>query len=142
VYKIRTNGAAVLHKPAEMVTVFDKKLKSLVKNLWDTQRACREPKAIGLAAPQIGKSVRVAVVAAHGFVEALINPRITGRVGKQETLKEGCLSLPGKVARVLRFIGIKVEWQDVEGRPREAYLEGLAAQAVQHELDHLDGKLV
>lgn len=140
-YQIRTGTAAVLHAKAATVAVFDKHLRSLCRNLWDT---CRAHKALGVAAPQIGKSVRVAVVQAPGFAATMVNPVIQSTEGSIRS-DEGCLSLPqqvGGTTRVTRAERVHVTWQDEFGGAHDALVGGLAARAVQHEVDHLDGLLV
>ena len=101
---------------------------------------------IGLAAPQVGQGVRLAVVEldpdeGRGQPVILFNPRIIAAEG-EETAEEGCLSLPDHYANVTRATNVIVEAVDREGEIIQVEAEGLLARCLQHELDHLDGKLV
>ena len=97
---------------------------------------------IGLAAPQIGHSLRLLVVGDEEGrgVQALVNPVIT-ESGGTVTAEEGCLSLPGIFADVTRAQWVRLEAQDLEGRPIALTARGLRARVFQHEIDHLDGVL-
>jgi len=97
---------------------------------------------IGLAAPQVGISLRLIVVADEEGrgVQALLNPAITER-GGEVTAEEGCLSIPGVFAPVTRAARVKVEAQGVDGTPVTIDARGLRARVLQHEIDHLDGVL-
>ena len=97
---------------------------------------------IGLAAPQVGISLRLIVVADEEGrdVQALLNPAIVEQ-GGETTGEEGCLSIPGVFAPVARAAWVKVEAQDVNGRPLALNARGLRARVLQHEIDHLDGVL-
>jgi peptide deformylase len=100
---------------------------------------------IGLAAPQVGESLRVAVVdLAPDKVPqpiALINPEVVKASSILATREEGCLSLPGQYADVTRPEAVRVRYTDETGRDREIEAEGLLATCLQHEIDHLDGVL-
>ncbi|HEV8473999.1 MAG TPA: peptide deformylase, partial [Methylomirabilota bacterium] len=97
---------------------------------------------IGLAAPQVGISLRLMVVGDEKTPEAhaLVNPVIAEQ-GGEVTSEEGCLSLPGIFAPVTRAEWVKLEAQDLEGKPVSIRASGLAARVYQHEMDHLDGVL-
>jgi peptide deformylase len=97
---------------------------------------------IGLAAPQVGVSLRLMVVGhdAKQEPQALLNPRITEASG-QVTAEEGCLSIPGIFADVTRAVRVCVEATDLEGAPVSLEASGLPARVLQHEIDHLDGVL-
>jgi peptide deformylase len=97
---------------------------------------------IGLAAPQVGISLRLMVVGEEKTPEAraLVNPFIAEQ-GREVTSEEGCLSLPGIFAPVTRAEWVKLEAQDLEGKPVSIRASGLAARVYQHEMDHLDGVL-
>jgi peptide deformylase len=97
---------------------------------------------LGLAAPQVGISLRLLVVSDESGrqVQALVNPAITAQ-GGQVTAEEGCLSLPGIFAPVTRAEWVEVEAQDLEGQPVRIQARGLRARVFQHEVDHLDGVL-
>lgn len=142
IYTIVKYGDPVLETPAQPVTEFDGKLEKLVEDMWETMY---EAHGVGLAAPQIGISKRLTVIDCS-FKEdpaakyVLINPEITFTEGKQ-TGSEGCLSLPEMRADVTRAMKCTVRAQDVTGKTIEVSGEELLARAMQHEIDHLNGKL-
>lgn len=143
VYKVVKYGDPVLETPAAPVENFGTEaLRQLVEDMFETMYASR---GIGLAAPQIGISQRLAVVDPSAGEDpemrrVLINPEITFREGK-EVDEEGCLSIPGFRENVSRAKAIVVKGQDVYGNPVEIPAEDLMARAFQHEIDHLDGIL-
>jgi peptide deformylase len=107
----------------------------------ELMRCMRKANGIGLAAPQLGISQRVCVIAPHDFKPtALINPTIIKAEGEQIG-QEGCLSIPGLYGDVKRYDYIELEAMDRKGRVMVYELEGLPARVAQHELDHLDGIL-
>jgi len=142
IYKIVKYGDPILEKPTEPVTEFDDKLAKLVDDMWETMY---EAHGVGLAAPQIGISKRLTVVDCS-FKEdpkakyVLVNPKIISTEGKQ-TGSEGCLSLPEIRADVTRAMKCTVRAQDVKGKTFEVTGEELLSRCLQHEIDHLDGKL-
>jgi peptide deformylase len=142
IYPIVKFGNPVLEKPAEKVTIFDDELRKLVDDMFESMYAAH---GVGLAAPQIGISRRVAVVDVT-FKEdpkaklVLINPEIVHKEGKQ-TQNEGCLSIPEFRENVTRANKVTVRAQDLEGNLFEKTGEELLARAFQHETDHLNGKL-
>ncbi len=132
----------VLAKRAAAVTAFDEELAILVEEMFDSMYAAQ---GIGLAAPQISISRRVAVIDVSFKKDpkekiALINPEIVGSTGKQVE-EEGCLSLPEIREKVQRSAWVKVRAQNVRGEWFEVEGEELLARALQHEIDHLDGVL-
>ncbi len=134
--------APVLAKRGEPVTSFDDELKTLVDEMFESMYAAQ---GIGLAAPQIALSKRIAVIdVSFGKNEkdriALINPEIIEAHGKQVE-EEGCLSLPEIREKVVRAERVKVKAQDVAGNWIEVEGDELLARALQHEIDHLDGIL-
>jgi peptide deformylase len=135
-------GNPVLEKPAAPVTVFDGDLRKLVAEMFESMYAAH---GVGLAAPQIGVPVRIAVIDVT-FKEnpdarlVLINPEIIHKEGKQR-LSEGCLSLPDFRADVTRANRVTVRAQDLEGKTFERTAEELLARAFLHETDHLNGRL-
>ncbi|WP_339181418.1 peptide deformylase [Bacillus sp. FSL R5-0560] len=139
VKKVVTHPAEVLETPAETVTVFDKKLKKLLDDMYDTML---EMDGVGLAAPQIGTLKRAAVVdigEESGRID-LVNPEILDQSGEQ-TGVEGCLSFPGIYGEVTRADYVKVRAYNRQGKPFILEARGFFARAVQHEMDHLDGVL-
>ena len=96
---------------------------------------------IGLAAPQVGLSEQFFVVESSGQFIGLINPLIVNSSGQDET-EEGCLSLPGQQVRVLRKTTVDIAGYNILGHRQLYHLDGLWARAVQHEVDHLNGRLI
>jgi peptide deformylase len=142
IYPIVKFGNPVLERPAEAVTIFDSALKKLVADMFESMYAAH---GVGLAAPQIGISKRLAVIDVT-FKEdpdaklVLANPEIIHTEGKQ-TQNEGCLSIPDFREPVARAKKVTVRAQDVNGKWFEQTGEELLARAFLHETDHLNGKL-
>jgi peptide deformylase len=142
IYPIVKFGNPVLEKPAEKVTVFDEELKKLTEDMFESMYAAH---GVGLAAPQIGISRRIAVVDVTFQDEpkaklVLVNPEIIHTEGKH-TQSEGCLSIPDFRENVKRALKVTIRAQDVHGKFFEKTGEELLARAFQHETDHLNGKL-
>jgi len=135
-------GDPVLEKPAAPVTVFNGDLQALVAEMFEAMYAAH---GVGLAAPQIGVPLRIAVIDVT-FKEdpsakmVLVNPEIVHKEGKQRH-SEGCLSLPDFRADVTRANRVTVRAQDLEGKTFEHTGEELLARAFLHETDHLNGRL-
>jgi peptide deformylase len=129
---------------SEAVRTVDDRVGRIIKNLLDTLAASP---GVAIAAPQIGEAHRIIVCDVskkakdkhHGRI-ILINPLIQRREGKK-IVREGCLSVPEYTGNVTRFETVWVEGLDPKGRPVSLMAEGLEAQALQHEVDHLDGLL-
>src|ERR1035441_2494003 len=142
IYPIVKFGNPVLDKPGEPVNAFDDELKKLVEDMFESMYAAR---GVGLAAPQIGISKRLAVIDVS-FKEdpeaklVLANPEIIRKEGRQRG-SEGCLSIPEFREEVTRAKNVTVRAQDVNGKWYEKTGEELLARAFLHETDHLDGKL-
>jgi peptide deformylase len=142
IYPIVKYGNPVLEKPAAPVTEFDDELKILVADMFESMY---EAKGVGLAAPQIGISKRLAVIDVS-FKEnpreklVLANPEIIHTEGKQNQ-SEGCLSIPDFRENVTRANKVTVRAQDINGKWYEKTGEELLARAFLHETDHLNGKL-
>ena len=134
-------GSKVLRERAAEVDLNDKEgLKALVQDLRDT---LAHADGVGLAAPQVGILRRIAVVDVtedHSGLLEMVNPEIIEREGEQ-TGREGCLSVPGRLGVVTRPMKIKARFQDKNGDSYELETEGFEARAICHELDHLDGTL-
>ena len=138
---IRTYPDPVLRGEAKPVTVIDARLRQLAADMIETMQ---EANGVGLAAPQVGVGLRMAIVdfdPENGDPRVLINPVITKRSGRKELGDEGCLSFPGLRSRVKRSPRVVCEAQNLDGEIVEYQAEDLSARAVQHELDHLDGLL-
>lgn len=139
---IRVYPDPVLRVECREVTVFDEELRSLVADMTETMYAAP---GVGLAAPQVGVELRLALVDTSvgkedGALKVLVNPRIVEEQGR-DVDSEGCLSIPGLSERVTRPQSVEVEAQDVNGEPFRFACEDFEARAVCHELDHLDGVL-
>ena len=142
IYPIVKFGNPVLEKPAEKVTVFDEELKKLIEDMFESMYAAR---GVGLAAPQIGISRRIAVVDVTfqedpGAKLVLISPEIIHKEGRHAQ-SEGCLSIPDFRENRSRAQLATVLAQDATGKVFEKTADDLLARAFQHETDHLNGKL-
>jgi peptide deformylase len=129
-----------LRTRAVPVAVFDQALKQLAENMLETMY---NAKGVGLAATQVNVHKRLLVLDVseeRNQPRVLVNPRLVELVDKSVN-QEGCLSVPGVFEDVERARRIRVEYQDVQGARREFDAEGLLAVCIQHEIDHLEGKL-
>lgn len=135
---IRTLGDPVLREPARPVATFDRKLKTLVRDMIDTMY---DAPGVGLAGPQVGISLQVFVFddGESGPV-AMVNPRLSHAKG-EVVEEEGCLSIPGPYHPTPRAAKIRCRGTDVDGAPLDMTGEGLLARIFQHETDHLLGRL-
>lgn len=141
-------GHPVLRKVAEDVDPEAPELKQLVDDMFETMYASE---GVGLAAPQIGRSERVVVIDADPVSEhfpecagrkmVLINPDIEILDGDKVSRSEGCLSLPGLSENVSRVEHIRLTWDNLDGEECTEEISGFLARIVQHECDHLDGKV-
>lgn len=137
VLDIRHAGDPVLKEKSQSVSKITKSIRMLLDNMENTMR---EADGVGLAAPQVGISLRVVILdVGDGLIE-LINPEILESAGC-ETSVEGCLSIPGMFGDVERFTSVTVKGLDRHGKPLVVQGSGLLARALQHEIDHLDGVL-
>jgi len=139
VRQIHTAPDPVLQRKAKKVHTIDGSVRKLIRDMLETMHA--EPGRIGLAAPQVGVSLRVIVI---GIPEEediiLVNPEIVRRRGEC-IVDEGCLSVPGYFGQMERSESVTVKGRDQNGREVRIKAEGLLAQALEHEIDHLNGKL-
>jgi peptide deformylase len=135
---IREVGDPVLRTPADEVRVFDRDVAALVRDLLET---VDHPGRAGLAAPQIGVSLRAFSYNVDGVIGHMVNPRIVELSEETQDGDEGCLSVPGIWAPTARAMHAVVEGFDVHGKPLRLEGSGLMARCLQHEVDHLDGKL-
>jgi len=127
-----------LKKVSNPVEDFDENLVVLINDLWDTINIAG---GAGLSAPQIGVQKRVVYISCGGFSGEMINPKITNQ-SKQVLMHEGCLSFPGTTEQILRYDNVTVEYRDKLGESYNKDFSGIAAQAIQHEIEHLDGRLL
>jgi peptide deformylase len=154
----RDPDSAVLRERARDVRKFDRDLKRLVQDMIDTMR---EAPGVGLAAPQVGLSLRLVVVEtpltgprpdgpddgssataeAATRLHVLVNPQISWLSEELEEDQEACLSIPGLYGDVPRHVGVRLAAQDLHGRPLTLEAQGYEARVLQHEVDHLDGVL-
>lgn len=135
---IRVLPDPVLRQKAKKVTKIDKSVQRLIDDMIETMRAAP---GVGLAAPQIGMPLRVVVIEIPGDeVMALVNPEIVKRQGER-LVQEGCLSVPGYQGEVKRSVWVKVKAQDRQGRNIRLKGEEFLAQALEHEIDHINGVL-
>lgn len=146
IYPIVIYGAAVLSAQAAPVQFPDPGLKQLSDDLFETLTAAR---GVGLAAPQVGKSIRLFIVDCtpwadenpelEGYKRVFVNPEVYEFSEQTELYEEGCLSLPGLNETVRRSLAIKMRYQDLEGVRHDETFTGLPAWVIQHEYDHLQG---
>ena len=136
---IRVLGDPILRKPTTPVIEVSEELRRLIANMFETMYAAE---GIGLAAPQVGRNDRVAVVDVEGAKYVLINPRIVSTQGAaKEIAEEGCLSIPDIYGDVGRPAIVTIRAIDENGSEYEATGSELLGRCFQHEIDHLDGKL-
>jgi len=160
--KILPSSDPVLRQKSKPVTKVDKKIMKLIQDLKDTLSVQKDPEGVGLAAPQIGKNLRVFVAnykqslagkAGKNFERVVVNPeivRIESGSRKQEAEKngkpkreilEGCLSLPYYYGSLKRAAKITVRYLNEKGKEITETFEGFNAQIIMHEIDHLEGKV-
>ncbi|MCT4637605.1 MAG: peptide deformylase [Bacteroidales bacterium] len=145
-YPIYLYGSPVLRKVAADIDKDYNNLFDLIENMWSTMY---HSDGVGLAAPQIGKSIRLFVIDAtpmadedpsvEGLKKVFINAHITEREGDKESFNEGCLSIPGIREDVVRPTRIRMKYVDENFEEHDEWFEGIAARVIQHEYDHLDG---
>ena len=159
--KIIQAPAAVLSQQAEAVTVIDKSIKNLLKEMEETLTAASDPEGVGLAAPQVDKSLQIFIVkqSAKSPLLTFINPKIEnffneeeksseaksasgGQKRKKKSVQlEGCLSLKDIWGVVKRHHGVLLSYQDATGAKHTEKFRGFLATIIQHEIDHLEGHL-
>lgn len=138
VLDIKKAGAPVLKEVAKPVDFVNKRLRKLLDNMAETMYASE---GVGLAAPQVGESIRIIVCDdGNGLIE-LINPVIIERSEEEELGVEGCLSVPGYFGEVPRAHAITVEAMNRNNKKITIHAEGFLARIFQHEIDHLEGVL-
>jgi peptide deformylase len=135
---IRVLGDPILRQETTPVQEITPGIRLLAKNMFETMRVA---KGIGLAAPQVGRTERLAVVEVDDATFVIINPEIVHTDGKPAKAEEGCLSIPDVYGDVERPALVRVRALDLEGREFEIDAGDLLARCLQHEIDHLHGKL-
>ncbi len=128
-----------LRKRSEQVLEIGDEIGSLVSEMIETMDA---NEGIGLAAPQVGVMKRVVVIKVDGNDIPLVNPVLVRKGREKDVLEEGCLSLPDRIMEIRRPVKVEATAFDLDGNEIDLELEGLPARIFQHELDHLDGKLI
>ena len=141
--KIITYGHPTLRKDAEPVKEITEEIKKLAEDMFDTME---EADGIGLAAPQVNKSIRLIVIALQHIDEtmeptAFINPEIIEKSEATDLMDEGCLSVPGIREDVVRYSKITVKFTNMDGEEEIWEAEDMLARVFQHEMDHLNGVL-
>ena len=146
IYPIVIYGSPILRNISEDITPDYPELKKLIEDMFLTMR---EAEGVGLAAPQIGKNIRLFVVDCTPWAEehpelaeyrrAFINAEILEESEETDLFNEGCLSLPGLHENVRRPIAIRMRWMDEDFNEHDEWIEGLPARVIQHEYDHLEG---
>ncbi len=140
----------ILIKTAQPVKKIDAKIKSIISDMKKTLAAANNPKGVGLAAPQIGVSLRIFIIKPKENSQTLvfINPEIVAQdenlslaIDKKSPQLEGCLSIPRVWGQVKRHKSLTLKYQDENGRLHQKEFTGFPAVIIQHELDHLDGIL-
>jgi len=137
-----------LRQVAKPVAIIDKKILEVIKDLKDTLAVQKDPEGVGLAAPQIGKNLRIFYLSYKGRSEVFINPEILYKAPEKliseeenEKIMEGCLSLPYYYGSLLRSPEVKLKYTNESGLEKIRKISGFPAQIVQHEVDHLNGVL-
>ncbi len=146
IFPIVLYGDPILKKQAEDVEHGDSSIKEFVENLYETMYAAQ---GVGLASPQVGESLRVFVIDTHpmheeeemGIKKAFINPTMLEEMGEEWAFEEGCLSIPGIRADVNRKPKIRIKYYDEDWNEYEESFEDIEARVIQHEYDHIEGKL-
>lgn len=143
---IRAYGDPVLRKKTENITTEYPNLNELIDNMFETMDASN---GVGLAAPQIGRAIRLFVVDSTHMYEdenkgermVFINPTIVEEVGDPWTFEEGCLSIPHIREDVIRQAKVTVSYQDADFKTHKKVFDGMTARVIQHEYDHIEGVL-
>jgi peptide deformylase len=147
--KILTVPNPILRKRAKKVGKIDKKVLKLVQDMFTTLRRQKDPEGVGLAAPQVGKSLRIFVAKIDNKFQVFINPKIVFRSKEEISEKdeeehqilEGCLSIPKHYGEVARAKRVKIEYTNLKGKEETKEFKDFLARIVQHEYDHLEGIL-
>lgn len=139
VIPIRILPDPILKQKSKRVRTIDGSIRKLISNMIETMHSVTG--RVGLAAPQIGIPLRVIVISLPEEEDiAIINPQVVRRRGER-LVDEGCLSLPGYVGQIKRAESVTVKGRDQNGKEIRIKADGLLAQALEHEIDHINGKL-
>jgi peptide deformylase len=139
VLPIHTLPDPVLRQKAKRVRTIDGSIKKLIADMCETLHA--DPGRVGLAAPQVGVSLRVVVIGLPDEEDIiLVNPEVVRRKGERQ-VTEGCLSVPGYIGQISRAESITAKGRDPSGKEIRIKADGLLAQALEHEIDHINGCL-
>ncbi|HON18837.1 MAG TPA: peptide deformylase [Salinivirgaceae bacterium] len=148
IYPIVVAGSPVLRKKAEEIDKNYPDLNRIIANMFETMETAE---GVGLAAPQVGLSIRLFVIDASPFADenpdlkdfrkVFINPRIIEESGEEWYFNEGCLSVPGLREDVLRKSNVRITYFDENWQQHDETFSGIAARIIQHEYDHLEGIL-
>jgi peptide deformylase len=139
---IRTVPDPILRQRAKRIKKFDKSIQKLISDMRETLIAAN---GVGLAAPQVGVSLRLIVISItvkdqENEEYCIINPEVVRRTGER-MVREGCLSIPDYIGEIKRSEQVRVKGLDASGKELRLRAEGLLAQALEHEIDHLNGVL-
>jgi len=150
IQKILRSGNPDLRQKCKPVAKIDTKVLAIIRDLKDTLAVQKDPEGVGLAAPQIGKSLRIFVVSYQGFARVIINPEVIKTKSQitnhkspksRREILEGCLSLPNYYCSLKRVAAISVRYLNEKGKELTETFTGFRAQIVAHEIDHLNGIL-
>lgn len=138
-----------LRKKSKKVKKIDKKIKKLIADMKETLNAQSDPEGVGLAAPQVGKNLRIFMMKPEKEIKVVINPKVLSKkklsdkssIPQDKKIMEGCLSLPHFYGPLERDPEIEIEYLDIKGKKVKEKFTGFEAQIVQHEIDHLNGVL-
>jgi len=145
----------ILRQKSKPVGKIDKKIKDLVNDMQETLEVQDDPEGVGLAAPQVGRNLRLFVIDYSGEKRVIINPeiikitndqklhsaKVRGKKRKSKKILEGCLSLPNYYGPIKRSTKIKISYTNLDGKKTVEEFNGFFAQIIQHEIDHLNGVL-
>ena len=146
IYPIVLFGDPVLKKAAQDIQPDEMDVKTLIQDMFETMH---QASGIGLAAPQIGKSIRMFVVdgspleeeGMENFKKVFINPELIWEEGEKWAFEEGCLSIPGIREEVMRHPKLRINYLDENFEEHEEEFDGMKARIIQHEYDHIEGVL-
>lgn len=138
---IITNPNPILRKKSKKISKKDIGSKEMIGLYLDMEKLMLEKDGVGLAAPQIGKNIRLCVINTKEGPKCLLNPKITKKSWAKEVGEEGCLSIPNVFGQVRRHKKITCEYIDKNKKIIKLNADGLLARVMQHEIDHLDGVL-